>query len=401
MASRHTVEVGSPTYISRTFGVILVGMTFLGVAITIPSVAWPSISDDLGRPLAQLGFVSLAYGGGYTAATLGAGILARRIRTGAILFGSALLGVGTTAFVAVSPGWISFLVGILILGSVGGFTDSTVNTYVAIRRGTGSMGVLHGMFGVGAVLGPLIVAGLLTAGTSWRLAFVGLAIGQGIYAGGLFLYGRQADVPAQASPRGEGGLRLSRTLFWSVAVFFAYAGVAAGTAIWAFTYLTEFRGYGTGAGGVIVAAYWGGFTASRFMLGVVGDRIHPNGMLRWSGIMTIVGLVAFWQAPSSSSAVIALVFTGFAHGPVFPLEILLTPRRFGTSHTANVVGFEIAALNVGGALLPATIGLLVSVWGLGVIPPAIFGFSIVLLGCIEMLRRATGTAAESTESAAV
>jgi len=396
VSSRRTND-GTPTTpdkttIARTFGVILVGMVFLGMAITIPGVAWPSIAEDLGRPIAQLGFVSLAYGGGYTIATLSSGALARRFRTGTILLSSALAGVGTLGLIVLVPGWPGFLAAMLIFGLVGGSTDGTANTYVAIRRGAGSMGVLHGTFGVGAILGPLLVAGLISAGGSWRMAFAALAVGQAAYAAGLFVYGRQANVPTQDSPRGEGGLALSGPLFWSLAVFFAYAGVGGGAAIWAFTYLTEYRDFGTEAGGIIVAAYWGGFTAARFLLGYIGDRVDPNRILRWSATLTILGLTAFWLSPTPLIAVLALIFTGFAHGPIFPVEILLTPRRFGTGHTANVVGFEIAAANVGGAILPAFVGILVAKWDLSAVPPAILVFSLVLYVCIEMLRRSTAKA---------
>jgi fucose permease len=375
----------------RTFYVLLLGMVFLGMAITIPGVAWPAVAEDLGRPIAQLGFVSLAYGAGYTIATLLSGSLARRYRSGTILLASASLGAAVLGFVAISPGWWSFLVGMFVLGLVGGSTDGTANTWVAIRRGAGSMGLLHASFGVGAIVGPLLVAGLIGAGVSWRIAFAVLGIGQLLWAASIFVWGRHADVPAQASPRGDGGLGFSAPLFWSLAVFFTYAGVGGGAAIWAFTYLTEYKEYGAGVGGIIVAAYWGGFTASRFVLGWIGDRIDPGRILRMSTIATVFWLAVFWLSPTPAVAVGALILAGFSHGPVFPLEILLTPRRFGTSHTANVVGFEIAAANIGGAVLPAFIGVLVARWDLGVVPPALSVFSLALLACVELLRRSSAS----------
>ena len=57
--------VYAPT-VARTFYVLLFGMVFLGMAITVPGVAWPSVSEEFNRPIAQLGFVSFAYGSGYT-----------------------------------------------------------------------------------------------------------------------------------------------------------------------------------------------------------------------------------------------------------------------------------------------------------------------------------------------
>jgi fucose permease len=281
-----------------------------------------------------------------------------------------------------------FLIATGLLGVGGGLVDATTNTYVAIRRGARAMGLIHGVFGIGAITGPLLVTVLLQVGLSWRVAFALLALGQGMYVAGLWMLARNLDVH---STTGEGshraGLLRSPALIWSLAVFFVYAGVGAGAGVWAFTYLTEERGIPDGVGGLIVAAYWGGFTASRLLLGALGERFQPDTVLRWSAASTTLAFAVLWWSPTNWLAATALVLAGFAHGPVFPLEILLTPRRFGAALTATVVGFEIAAANVGGALLPGLMGIAVSLAGLAVLPPLLVVNSLILLAAIEMLRR--------------
>ena len=83
---------------------------------------------------------------------------------------------------------------------------------------------------------------------------------------------------------------------------------------------------------------------------------------------------------------VALVFAGFAHGPIFPLEMLLTAERFGPSLAATVVGFEIAAANVGFAVVPGVIGLLVDGYGLATIPPALLAAALLVWAAIERLQ---------------
>jgi fucose permease len=100
---------------------------------------------------------------------------------------------------------------------------------------------------------------------------------------------------------------------------------------------------------------------------------------------TVGGIAVFWWNPSAAVGVAALVFTGFAHGPVFPLEVLLTPRRFGAALMATVVGFEIAAANVGGAVLPGLVGLFVDKAALEVIPLILFVNALLLWAAIETL----------------
>ncbi len=372
---------------------LLIGMVLLGMGLTIPGVAWPDIALDLNRPIAQLGWVSFAYGSGYTVANLIGGSVARRWSIGTILAGAATVSALSLALIAFSPSWGVFLIAMFGYAFTGGTNDVASNTFVSIRRGTRSMGVLHGTFGIGTILGPLLVAATLGLGGSWRTAFVVVGIGQLLYLTAILAYARHASVPTQDSPRGKDGLRVTKPLMWSLAVFFMYAGVGTGAGVWAFTYLTEYRSFSTAAGSLAVAAYWAGFTAARFSLGIIGDSIDPNRILRWSTIATTLGLVALWWSPTQPIAVAVLVFTGFAHGPVFPLEIVLTPGRFGTGHTANVIGFEMASGNVGSAILPAIIGLLVAQWGLGAVLPAVITFTIALIFCVEMLRRSSVAAA--------
>jgi fucose permease len=169
-------------------------------------------------------------------------------------------------------------------------------------------------------------------------------------------------------------------------VFFIYMGLASGAGVWAFTFLTETRGLTDGVGAVVVAAYWGAFTASRFLLGAMGDRFRPDSVLRWSTTATVAALLVFWWSPTHLLGSVALVGVGFAHGPVFPVEILLTPRRFGEALTATVVGFEIGVGNIGGAVVPGLIGFAVARSGLTVIPPLLVVNAILLWVAIEILR---------------
>lgn len=384
------------TLSNRLFGVLTYGFVLLGIGISAYAVAWPSIADDLGRSLAELGLVSLAFGLGYTVSTTISGAMLDRFGMGNLLIGSAIAMVIALMAVAMSASWLVFLLAMSIVGYGGGSIDAGTNSYVAVRRGASSMGVLHGMFGIGAIMGPLIVTTLLAVGSSWRVAFGSLAVAQTVYVIGLILVARRTDLPTRSSEGGRVPLPVSAPLVWSIAVFLAYAGMAVGVSVWAFTFINEGRDIETTSAGLIVAAYWASFTAARFVLGGIGDRIAPADILRWSGVATIACLAVFWWNPTTWLGVAALIATGFAHGPIFPLEMFVTPRRFGAALTATVIGFEIAAANIGGAASPAVIGLLVDRFGLSAVPPTLVLTSVVLLITIEMLGRATRSLAKSS-----
>ena len=248
------------------------------------------------------------------------------------------------------------------------------------------MGILHAGYGVGSTLGPLLVTAVLAAGWSWRVAFGILAVADIALAVALLVSLRLFEPITVASVR-HGAPGKGRLVGLSVAVFFLYAGVSAGTGVWAFSLLTEGRGFSEGTAGLAVTAYWAGLTASRLLLGLIGNRIDPNRVLTISAAATLGGLVMFWLAPTPWLGVGGLVFVGFTQGPIFPLEILLTADRFGAGYTPWVVGYEVAAANIGLAVVPAIIAAAVAVSGLGAVAPALTVCGVGLVIVIEALRR--------------
>lgn len=358
----------------------------LGMPMAAMGVAWPSAADDLGRTLADLGFITFVYGAGYTVSTLASGELTRRFSTGPLLVAASLAAAASLAVFALSSTWYPFLGAGFMLGLAGGLLDAGVNAYVAVHRGARSMGIIHTGFGIGSTLGPLLVTFLIAVGWSWRSAFGALAVAELVLAVAFLATVSAIELNERESGRrpslGNNGLLLALSLV----VFFLYAGVAAGTGAWAYSLLTEGRGISTGVAGVAVAAYWGGVTAGRVSLGVFGNRIEPNRVLTMSAIGTVASLVLLWIAPTPWLGIVGLVASGLSHGFVFPLEVLLTPHRFGAAFTPWAVGYEIAAANVGVAVLSGTIGLLVGEWGISVVAPALLGLALLLWAAIEILR---------------
>ena len=358
----------------------------LGMQMAAVGVAWPSAATELGRPLADLGLITFAYGTGYTVTTLASGELTRRFTTGPLLVVAAFASSLSLVAFALSSTWILFLGAGFMLGLAGGALDSGVNAYVAVHRGARAMGIVHTGFGIGATLGPLFVTMLLALGMSWRIAFGSLAVADLVLAVGFIatIGAIEGNVGSSGRRPPVGSNRL--VLVLSLAVFFLYAGVAAGTGAWTFSLLTEGRGISDGVAGVAVAAYFAGMTVARVALGVLGNRVDPNRILTFSGLGTVVSLMLLWLAPTPWLGILGLVASGVAHGAVFPLEMLLTPRRFGVAFTPWAVGYLIAAANVGVAVLSGSIGLLVGGVGIEVVAPALVLLAVLFWAAIELLR---------------
>ena len=75
---------------------------------------------------------------------------------------------------AVAPGlWLILSVGPL-MGAAAGMMDGGLNTAVALTGRPRLLNLLHGFYGVGTAIGPLVVTGAIIAG-SWRPAYLVLA----------------------------------------------------------------------------------------------------------------------------------------------------------------------------------------------------------------------------------
>jgi len=169
----------------------------------------------------------------------------------------------------------------------------------------------------------------------------------------------------------------------SMALFFVYVGLEAGSGQWSFSLFTLSRGTPVGIAGVLVSAYWASLTAGRVLFGVLVSHFSSESILRLCMLVTVVAAALIWlNVPLLSW--LALAVLGFAYAPVFPVLIAETPARFGRTQTANAVGLQVAAAVAGGAALPGLIGVLAARISLEVVGPCLMVGGLVEL-CLYLL----------------
>jgi fucose permease len=78
---------------------------------------------------------------------------------------------------------------------------------------------------------------------------------------------------------------------------------------------------------------------------------------------------------------IGLMLIGLFNAPVFPILISLTPERVGTAQAGQVIGLQISAAMIGGALISGLAGVLADYIGLEVIPK----FFVVIAALLAIL----------------
>jgi fucose permease len=251
---------------------------------------------------------------------------------------------------------------------------------------------------VGAVLGPLMMTAILTAGRSWRM---GCAVVAAIDAGMIVVFATTArwwprDSTTAPSSSGESAPPASiREAFRSVSVwiqiglFLLYTGLEVAVATWSFSILTMSRHVSTEAAGAWTSLFWVSLTGGRILLSVFGARVSPDVLLRLAVALTPIGAALLWLDRSVALSFLPLVVLGLAFAPIYPLMISRTAARVGARLASQAVGFQVCAAYLGVAMLPGLAGLIARRWGLESIGPMLVAVSLALVMLNEIaVRRA-------------
>ena len=182
----------------------------LGLPDGMLGTAWPSMRATFGAPVSDLGFILLITTAGSVVVTAFVGPLIRRLGVPALLAVAGLLAALGYAGFAVAPGlWLVLAVSVL-LGVSAGMMDGGLNTAVALTGRQRLLNLLHGAYGVGTAIGPLIVTAAILTG-SWRPAYL-VQVCLDLVMAGLWLRQRRRDrARAGAGPGRPRPPRPSRT----------------------------------------------------------------------------------------------------------------------------------------------------------------------------------------------
>ncbi|MFG3715363.1 MFS transporter [Micromonospora sp. NPDC049460] len=386
-----------PTVPPRASLLLLAYLAFvsLGLPDGLIGVGWPSIRADFGVPTEAVGLVLTAGTVGYLTSSVLAGFTLARLGVGWLLAGSTLLASLALTGYALTPG-LALMVGCaLVLGLGSGAIDSGLNAYAAGAFGPRHMNWMHAFFGLGVALGPLIMTGALSAGLAWRWGYGLVATAQLVLAAAFALTVRawrdrapareSAGPPAGAAPVAPPTVTPVRETLrlpavWIGALAFAvYVAIEVAAGLWAFLLLTEGRDLGAAVAGVCVSGYWGSLFVGRVVQGVVAERLGAGVVLRGSLVGMAVGAALIAVPAPAWLAVAGLFVVGFAAAPVFPLLTLTTVDRVGAAHADRTIGLQIGAAGLGGALVPAGVGVLLGNTSVELLGPALVVLALALI----------------------
>jgi fucose permease len=389
-----------PTVATRTFDLMSLGtFAVLGLPDGMLGTAWPAMRHSFGAPVGDLGLILLINTIGSVAIAAIVGRLIRRLGAAAVLAVAGSCAALAAIGYAAAPGlWLILSVGPLI-GAAAGMMDGSLNTVVAMTGRSRLLNLLHGFYGVGTAIGPLVVTVAILAG-SWRPAYLFLAALDIVAASCWAIYRRSVPAPTSApAPRADRGHEADQareadetdqaTQGWSrrqvlavltlgLVVFFVYTGLEVSAGQWETSYVRGHLGLSASAAGLASFGYWGALTAVRIGLALPAKAPSAHAVIRYGLLLSIVACGLIWWQPATVVVVLAFALLGASLAGVFPALIAVTPQRIGEERAQHAIAWQVGAAAAGGSGISALIGLLIDTTSLTVLGPALVVLALIL-----------------------
>ncbi len=346
--------------------VIYLAFISLGLPDSLLGPAWPTMYIDLAVPIHFAGIISMIVAGGTVISSLFSARLIARLGVASVTTGSVLMTALALVGFSFSHHFIFLCLLAIPLGLGAGCVDAALNNYVALHYKAKHMNWLHCFWGVGAAIGPIIMARQLANGESWNSGY--FAVGSIQMALVLVLLlsiplwiRRSATLPGDHGDTKAGFKTLLRIagLKQALVVFFCYCSVEATFGLWGASYLVFARHLEPETAARLVSIYYVGITVGRFASGFIAGHLTNKQLVYLGQGIIVLGLLVL-LLPFDAALLPGFLLIGLGCAPIFPSLLHETPRNFGEKHAQAIMGMQMASAYIGITLMPLLFGKLAS-----------------------------------------
>lgn len=347
----------------------LVGYLFIGTAsVLIPSVM-PSITEGYaaaGLSLAAIGLIFPARAVGSIVGNLLAGVGADVLGYGRLVWLSALLLAASLALAGIAHPWLLFLVAFMVISATQGALSTGINALIADANPNArarALNTLHGVYGIGAAVSPLIFGYLLEEGLAWRWMLGGTAL--------LWLAYGAACLVLQTSPTAVQEKRSSQMLDLSMlrsgpflalfAIAFIYNGVAYSLLGWVALFMQQSAGFSTFFSISLISIFYVALTAGRFACAAIGERVGYGATLLGLGVGITVTYPLVVLSSSGLWVAVGVFLTGLSLSGLFPTSLAYGSRLY-PQQSGTVAGTLSVSMTLGAMIPPLWTGVIAEQW---------------------------------------
>ncbi|MEH7547336.1 MULTISPECIES: MFS transporter [Bacillaceae] len=371
-----------------TFLLVIIYLAFisLGLPDSLLGAAWPVMQSDLGAPLETAGFLFMAIAGGTIISSLASGKVLNKFGTSKVTTVSVLMTAGALLGFHFASSVVWLFVCAIPLGLGAGAVDAGLNDYVATHYKAHHMSWLHCFWGVGATLGPIIMAQFISGQNSWRNGYFAISGIQFALVIILFitlpLWNRvtnNSKIILNEEPEDSKGefyeedakdlkpLQIKGVKL-SLATFLFYCGVESTVGLWGSSYLVNVKELQVALAAQWVSFYYAGITIGRFTTGFITFKISNLTLIRMGQIIALVGAALLFFPLPSTFSLAGFIMIGLGLAPIFPCMLHETPTRFGKKHSKTIMGYQMAVAYTGSTFMPPLLGFIASHSTIGIFP---------------------------------
>lgn len=355
----------------------------LGLPDSMLGSAWPAMNVSLNAPLWGAGLVQMLISFCTIISSLNSAKLIRRFGTGKLT----AISVATTALAllgfSLAKNYAFLLLMAVPLGLGAGAVDAGLNNYVALHCEAKHMSWLHCFWGVGTIIGPMILSAVLRVGGSWATGYRAVGLIQCAVSALLFAtlsMWKRGNI--QQEEYGAKALSVWEVLSLpgakaGMVTFLCYCAVESTLGLWGATYISQVRGVDEATAASFGAMFYIGITVGRAISGFMAMKLLPKQMVRVGQALLALGCIFMMIPAGSTLSGIGLVVCGLGCAPIYPNIIQDTPVNYGTENSQAAIGVQMAFAYVGSTFLPSIFGALAGVGGYGLLP--YFAISICVL----------------------
>ncbi|GHE21819.1 MFS transporter [Halomonas urumqiensis] len=347
--------------------------------------ALPHLAEMTGSTMGQIAVLFTARALGNMLGSVGSGLLVDRFSGHRVVIGMLLLMAAGLIAVPFSHALVVLTGVVFVLGFAEVSINASSNTLLLWAHGVRSppwISALHFCFGLGNMLVPLVLIGVLalTGKAAWTFWLVAA------YA--LLLVIPLARVPSPRPDPSRDGEREpppppnARRLGLFLAMFGLYVGTEITFAGWITAYAT-LEGLATGDAALLVTLFWMTLSAGRLLAIPLLRKMTPWMVLRGClglGLLSALALQFGWLP----LWLIALLF-GLACSAIFPTLFGLSNALMAMS--GRTTGLIFLAGGVGAMALPSIAGPLLDWAGTGAFPLLLVALMGLLIAGLVALRR--------------
>jgi len=347
--------------------IIFIAFIMLGLPNSALGSAWPVMYESFNVNLASAGIISLILSGSTVLASLYCDRAVIKFGFAKVTLWSLIAMTLSSLGFSIATNFIVLCVLAVPMGLGMGLIDASLNNAVALHFKARHMNWLHGFWGVGAFLSPIIMAYFLTSHSSWQFAYRFIGFVTLVFVAIFILTIRVWKFAPHIKETGENSTALNMPKLellkisgvkQSLLIFFAYCAIEATVGLWATSYFVQIRNIAEDTAALWLSLYFFGIMSGRFLAGFISNYLSNIQLIKLGTSLIGIGILFFILPLPTTFLLPGLFLIGLGCAPIFPSLVHETPKKFGAIYSQSIIGLQMAFAYLGSMLMPPLFGIL-------------------------------------------